>query len=244
MSGPVLILGAASGMARAIARSFAEAGHPIQLAARNIARLEDDASDLRTRFGAEVTLHEFDALQLDSHAAFVSGLPALPEVAICAVGTMGTQEDSETDPLAAAQVMRANFEGPAAILAHLANAMEARGSGTLVGISSVAGDRGRASNYVYGSAKAGFTAFLSGLRNRLAKKAVHVVTVLPGFVKTAMLEGIDTPGPLTAEPAEVGAAILKAVRKKTNIIYTRGIWRIVMAVIRNIPESVFKKTSI
>lgn len=244
MSGPVLILGAASGMARAVARSFAEAGHPIQLAARNVARLENDASDLRTRYGTDVTLHEFDALALDSHAAFVNGLPALPDVAICAVGTMGTQEDSESDPLAAAQVMRANFEGPAAILSHLANAMEARGSGTLVGISSVAGDRGRASNYIYGSAKAGFTAFLSGLRNRLAKKGVHVVTVLPGFVKTAMLEGIETPGPLTAEPEEVGAAILKAVQKKTNIIYTRSIWRIVMAVIRNIPEPVFKKTSI
>lgn len=244
MSGPVLILGAASGMARAVARSFAEAGHPIQLAARNVARLEDDASDLRTRYGAEVTLHEFDALALDSHDAFVGALPALPEVAVCAVGAMGTQEGSEADPLAATHVMRSNFEGPASILAHIANAMEARGSGTLVGISSVAGDRGRASNYVYGSAKAGFTAFLSGLRNRLAKKGVHVVTVLPGFVKTAMTEGMDTPAPLTAEPEEVGAAILKAVAKKTNVIYTRPIWRIVMAVIRNIPEPLFKKTSI
>ena len=244
MSGAVLILGAASGIARAAARSFAEAGHPIQLAARNVARLEDDAADLRTRYGAEVTLHEFDALALDSHGSFTSALPALPEVVVCAVGAMGTQDGSEADPMAAAHVMRSNFEGPASALAHLANAMEARGSGTLVGISSVAGDRGRASNYVYGSAKAGFTAFLSGLRNRLAKKGVHVITVLPGFVKTAMTEGMDTPGPLTAEPEEVGAAILKAVRKKTNIIYTRPIWRVVMAVIRNIPEPLFKKTSI
>ena len=244
MSGPVLILGAASGMARAVARSFAEAGHAIQLAARNVARLEDDAADLRTRFGTEVSLHEFDALALDSHKGFVDNLPTLPEVAICAVGAMGEQPQSEADPQAAAQVIRANFEGPASVLAHLANAMEARGAGTLVGISSVAGDRGRASNYVYGSAKAGFTAFLSGLRNRLAKKGVHVVTVLPGFVKTAMLDGIDTPGPLTAEPAEVGTAILKAVERRKNVIYTRPIWRVVMAVIRNIPEPVFKKTSL
>lgn len=244
MSGPVLILGAASGIARAVARSFAEAGHPIQLAARNAARLEDDAADLRTRYGVEVSLHDFDALALDSHADFVTGLPALPEVAICAVGAMGEQSQSEADPQAAAHVMRSNLEGPANVLAHLANAMETRGSGTLVGISSVAGDRGRASNYVYGAAKAGFTAFLSGLRNRLAKKDVHVVTVLPGFVRTAMLDGIDTPGPLTAEPAEVGAAVLKAVQKKTNVIYTRSIWRVVMAVIRNIPEPIFKKTSL
>ncbi|ABD55749.1 SDR family oxidoreductase [Jannaschia sp. CCS1] len=244
MSGPVLILGAKSDIARAVARSFAEAGHPIQLAARDVARLEDDAADLRTRFGVEVTLHDFDALTIESHGDFVTGLPALPEVAVCAVGAMGTQEGSEADPMAAAHVMRSNFEGPASVMAHLANAMEARGSGTLVGISSVAGDRGRASNYVYGSAKAGFTAFLSGLRNRLAKKGVHVITVLPGFVKTAMTEGMDTPGPLTAEPEEVGAAILNAVKKGTNVIYTRSIWRIVMAVIRNIPEPIFKKTSI
>ncbi|WP_341861982.1 SDR family oxidoreductase [Gymnodinialimonas sp. 57CJ19] len=244
MSRPILILGAASDMARAVARSFAAEGHPIQLAARNVSRLAEDASDLRTRFGVEVTVHEFDALATDSHKAFVEALPTLPAVAVCAVGTMGTQSESEADPLAAAQVMRANFEGPASILAHLANAMEARGAGTLVGISSVAGDRGRASNYVYGSAKAGFTAFLSGLRNRLANKGVHVVTVLPGFVNTAMLDGIDTPAPLTAEPEEVGAAIVKAVKRNTNVIYTRPIWRLVMAVIRNIPEPVFKKTSI
>jgi decaprenylphospho-beta-D-erythro-pentofuranosid-2-ulose 2-reductase len=244
MKTPVLILGAASGMARAIARSFAAEGHPIQLAARNVERLETDRDDLVTRYGVEVTLHEFDALDLDGHADFVAALPALPQVAVCAVGAMGTQEENAQDPVIGAAVMRANFEGPASILAHLANAMEARGSGTLVGISSVAGERGRASNYVYGSAKAGFTAFLSGLRNRLAKKGVHVVTVLPGFVATAMTEGMDLPARLTAEPEEVGAAVVKAVQKGRNVIYVRPIWRIVMAVIRNIPEPIFKKTSL
>jgi decaprenylphospho-beta-D-erythro-pentofuranosid-2-ulose 2-reductase len=244
MKTPVLILGAASGMARAIARSFAAEGHPIQLAARDVERLETDRDDLVTRYGVEVTLLEFDALDLDGHADFVAALPALPQVAVCAVGAMGTQEENAQDPVIGAAVMRANFEGPASILAHLANAMEARGSGTLVGISSVAGERGRASNYVYGSAKAGFTAFLSGLRNRLAKKGVHVVTVLPGFVATAMTEGMDLPARLTAEPEEVGAAVVKAVQKGRNVIYVRPIWRIVMAVIRNIPEPIFKKTSL
>ncbi|WP_224815403.1 SDR family oxidoreductase [Hasllibacter sp. MH4015] len=243
MSGPVLILGAASTMARAVARSFAEAGHSIQLAARDATRLEDDAADLRTRFGVEVTIHEFDALATDTHGDFVTAIP-LPEIAICAVGAMGDQDQSAADPLGAALVIRSNFEGPASILAYLANAMEARGSGTLVGISSVAGDRGRASNYVYGSAKAGFTAFLSGLRNRLAQRGVHVVTVLPGFVRTAMTDGMDLPGPLTADADEVGAAILKAVEKQKNVIYTRPIWRVVMAVIHNIPEPIFKKTSL
>jgi decaprenylphospho-beta-D-erythro-pentofuranosid-2-ulose 2-reductase len=244
MKTPVLILGAASDMARAIARSFAAEGHPIQLAARNVERLETDRDDLVTRYGVAVTLHEFDALDLERHGDFVAGLPELPRIAVCAVGAMGTQEENAANPLVGTSVMRANFEGPASILAHLANAMEARGSGTLVGISSVAGERGRASNYVYGSAKAGFTAFLSGLRNRLAKTGVHVVTVLPGFVATAMTEGMDLPARLTAEPEEVGAAVVEAVQKGRDVIYVRPIWRIVMAVIRNIPEPIFKKTSL
>lgn len=244
MSGPVLILGAASDMARAIARRFAAQGHAIQLAARNVDRLADDKADLETRYGVTVTLHAFDALDLESHAAFLADLPALPEIAVCAVGTMGTQAENAADPVAGAMVQRANFEGPAAIFAHLANAMEARGSGTLVGISSVAGLRGRASNYVYGAAKAGFTAFLSGLRNRLAAKGVHVVTVLPGFVATAMTEGMDLPARLTAEPDEVATAILRAVEKQKNVIYVRPIWQVIMTIIRAIPEPIFKKTSL
>lgn len=244
MKKPVLILGATSGMARAIARAFAAEGHDLMLAARGVSRLEDDRADLVTRHGVEVSLHAFDALDLDAHAAFVSGLPELPEIAVCAVGAMGTQDENAADPKTGVMVMRANFEGPASVLGQLANAMEARGSGTIVGISSVAGERGRASNYVYGSAKAGFTAFLSGLRNRLARKGVHVVTVLPGFVATAMTEGMDLPERLTAQPEEVGRAVLAAVGKRRNVIYVRPVWRLVMAVIRAIPEPVFKKTSL
>ncbi|MDE3123332.1 MAG: SDR family NAD(P)-dependent oxidoreductase, partial [Paracoccaceae bacterium] len=138
------------------------------------------------------------------------------------------------------RVMRTNFEGPAAILAAFANRFEARRSGTIVGISSVAGERGRATNYIYGSAKAGFTAFLSGLRNRLAGKGVHVVTVLPGFVATRMTAGMDLPAKLTAQPSEVGRAVLRAVKTRRNVIYVRPIWQVIMAVIRNIPEGVFK----
>jgi short-subunit dehydrogenase len=119
--------------------------------------------------------------------------------------------------------------------------MERRGSGTIIGISSVAGDRGRASNYIYGSAKAGFTAFLSGLRNRLAATGVHVVTVKPGFVDTKMTEGMKLPPLLTAQPSEVGQAVLAAERKRRDAIYVRPIWFPVMTVIRLIPERVFKK---
>ena len=141
---------------------------------------------------------------------------------------------------AAVQVKRSNYEGPASILSVLANHFEARGSGTLVSISSVAGYRGRATNYVYGSAKAGLTAFMSGLRNRLAKKGVHVITVLPGYVATKLTDGMDPPARLTARPEEVAAAIEQAVRKQRDVIYVRPIWQLVMLMIRNIPERIFK----
>lgn len=240
----VLILGARSDIGKAIAHAFAALGHPIQLAARNASTLEPDQTDIALRYNVPVSLHEFDALDLSSHDAFVAQLPELPETAVCAVGMMGQQSQNEHDLEAAACVMRSNFEGPASILAVLASRFEERGHGTLVGISSVAGERGRATNYVYGSSKAGFTAFLSGLRNRLAKKGVHVVTVLPGFVATKMTEAMDLPAKLTTTPEHVASAVLGAVQRKRNVIYVKRIWRFVMLVIRNIPENIFKFRSI
>lgn len=241
---PVLILGARSDIGKAVAHKFADLGHPVQLAARHASTLEADKTDMELRYGVSVSLHEFDALATDTHEAFVGELPELPRVAVCAVGLMGQQPENERDVAAAARVMRSNYEGPASILAILANRFEERGSGTIVGISSVAGDRGRATNYVYGSAKAGFTAFLSGLRNRLAKRAVHVVTVLPGFVATQMTEGMDLPAKLTAEPNEVADAIARAAERKKDVIYVRPIWRLIMLIIRNIPERIFKRMKI
>ena len=241
---PVLILGARSDIGKAVAHKFAALGHPVQLAARNVVTLEADKTDLELRHNVPVTLHEFDALALENHEAFIAGLPELPRVAVCAVGLMGQHEENEGDINAASIVLRSNFEGPANILAVLGNHFEARGSGALVGISSVAGERGRATNYIYGSAKAGFTAFLSGLRNRLAKHGVHVVTVLPGFVATQMTEGMNLPARLTAEPSEVAEAIACAVERKKDVIYVRPIWRLIMAIIRNIPEGIFKRMKI
>ena len=237
---PVLILGARSDIGKATARAFATLGHPIQLAARHADTLDANRSDIALRHNVDVTLHEFDALDLRSHEAFIDRLPELPEMAVCAVGLMGEQLKNERDLDAASRVMRSNYEGPASILAVLANRFEERGHGTLIGISSVAGERGRATNYIYGSAKAGFTAFLSGLRNRLAKKGVHVVTVLPGFVATQMTEGLDLPAKLIAQPEEVGKAITHAVAKKRNVIYVRLIWWLIMMIIRNTPEFIFK----
>lgn len=241
---PVLIVGARSDIGLATARAFAAEGHPIQLAARSPDTLEAERADIALRHDVEVTLHEIDALETESFAAVLDSLPELPGIAVSAVGLMGEQDENERNAGTAARVLRSNFEGPALLFAELANRFEARGSGTLVGISSVAGDRGRATNYVYGAAKAGFTAFLSGLRNRLAEKGVHIVTVLPGFVNTAMTAGMDLPKPLTAEPDEVGRAIVRAVRTGRNVIYVRPVWWGIMAIIRNIPEAMFKKMKI
>ncbi|EAQ04462.1 putative oxidoreductase [Pseudooceanicola batsensis HTCC2597] len=243
MTQKVTILGARSDIAMACAHAFGQAGHALTLAARDVGTLGDAARDLEIRYGGTVALREFDALAIDDHAAFAAD-DVLPDVVICAVGLLGDQKADEADSAATRDVLRANFEGPAILLNAYAALMEARGSGTIVGISSVAGDRGRATNYIYGSAKAGFTAFLSGLRNRLARKGVHVVTVKPGFVATRMTQHLDLPGALTAEPAEVGHAVLKAVVKGRDVIYVRAVWRIIMGLIRNIPERVFKKLSI
>jgi short-subunit dehydrogenase len=214
------------------------------LAARKADDLAANTSDIELRYDVAVTHHEFDALDTASHEAFVHHLPVLPDIAVCAVGYMGEQAKSERDTQAASLVMRSNYEGPASIVAVIANHFEERGAGCLVGISSVAGERGRATNYVYGSAKAGFTSFLSGLRNRLSKKGVYVITVLPGFVATKMTEGMDLPAKLTAQPEQVAIAVLNAVQKKKSIIYVKPVWRLIMTIIRNIPERLFKVTKI
>ena len=240
----VLILGANSDIARAIARAYAKAGRDLILAARRHERLETDVVDLKLRHGIAARAVEFDALDVAGHARFLDALEALPDTVVSVVGFMGEQAANERNPEAASLVMRSNYVGPAAILGEAANRMMARGTGVVVGISSVAGERGRARNYVYGSAKAGFTAFLSGLRNRLHGTGVHVITVLPGYVATRMTEGMSTPGLLTAQPDEVAAAILAAERQRQDVVYVRPIWRLVMAVIRAIPEPVFKRLHI
>lgn len=239
----VLILGATSDIARAIARAYAAAGRPLILAARDPARLASDLADLKIRGAGESRAVEFDVLATSGHRAFLDSLGELPGTIVCVVGFMGDQARSETDFTAAELVMRSNYVGPASILGEAANRMAARGAGTIIGISSVAGERGRAKNYVYGSAKAGFTAFLSGLRQRLAlaNSPVRVITVIPGWVRTSALEAVETPGLLTAEPAEVAVAILKAEAKGRDRIYVRPVWRILMAIIRALPERIFKK---
>jgi hypothetical protein len=240
----LLILGGTSDMARATARLFASRGWAIQLGGRDLETLQRESADIAVRGTTPVTIHGFDVADTGAMKSFIDRLPRLPDVVVCAVGFLGEQTRAQSDLDHAATIMRANFEGPALILGLFAERFLVRGSGTIVGISSVAGDRGRASNYVYGSAKAGFSAFLSGLRNRSARHGVHVVTVKPGFVRTRMTDGMALPAALTAAPDEVAAAIWGAVAHKKNQIYVRPIWMLIMAVIRAIPESIFKRLSI
>ena len=186
-------------------------------------------------------MHRCDVLEAGCGASLIDGLDTLPDVAVCVVGLLGEQHQAETDPVAAQRIMRTNFEGPALLMGMLARRFEERGHGVLVGISSVAGDRGRRSNYVYGSAKAAFTAFLSGLRNRLWASGVRVVTVKPGYVRTRMTEGMNLPGLLVATPEEVAEGVLRAISRRRDVIYIRPIWNLVMLVVRAIPEGIFKR---
>ena len=246
MEKTLLLLGGTSDIGRATAQRYAEAGWRILLAARDAEAAERNARDIAARTGASVSVHPFDVLDADGFAAFIERLPALPNTVVCVIGTLGEQSRAESEMAHATTILRTNFEGPALFLGLIAGRFAAREWGTIVGVSSVAGDRGRASNYVYGSAKAGFTAFLSGLRNRLARDTqVRVVTVKPGFVRTRMTAGMKLPGPLTAEPAEVGRAIYRrAEERRADVIYVRPVWRLVMAIIRAIPERIFKRLSL
>ena len=239
-----LIIGATSDIGRAIARRLAGDGYALQLAARDPVRLDREVRDLRLRGGGAVTAHPCDVLEIHGGAIFLDALDPLPEVAVCVVGLMGDQGESQCDPAAAERVMRTNYVGPSLLLGALAERFERRGAGVLVGVSSVAGDRGRATNYVYGSAKAGLTAILSGLRNRLAGSGVHVVTVKPGFVRTRMTDGMALPFLLTAEPEEVAAAVAEAIRRRRDTVYVRPVWRLVMCAVRAIPERFFKRMTL
>ena len=237
----VLVLGGTSDIGRATARAFAKNGWDVQLAGRDVSALEPDTADLRARYNVNASAHRFDVLDAASFEGFVAGLPALPDTVISIVGLLGSQETAQSNLDHATTIMRSNYEGPALILGLFAEKFLGRGSGSIVGVSSVAGDRGRASNYVYGSAKAGFSAFLSGLRARTSRGGVQVITVKPGFVRTKMTEGMKLIGPLTVEAPVVGDAIFKAVQRQTDVIYVSGKWRLVMFIIKSLPEKLFKR---
>ncbi len=239
-----IILGATSSMARAFARKVADQGAVVLLAGRDMDDLNRSAEDMRLR-GTDARAVRFDARDAESFAPIIAEADAVGGVINAAVfvGSMPPQEAIDADPSLIDGTVMDSFTGPARFLQALAPLLEARGAGTVVGVGSVAGDRGRIGNYVYGAAKAGFATYLSGLRNRLTRSGGHVVTVKPGFVDTAMtwdVEGMF----LVASPDKVAGDLMRAVEKKKNVIYTPFFWRYIMLIIRHIPEFIFKKMSI
>ncbi len=237
----VLILGATSEMAIAIAKKFASRKYNIQLAARNVENLKSIQSDISIRFNVSVTTHLFNASSPETHDLFFKHLVPKPDITVCVFGYLGDNEKAIYDWEESSNIIQTNYTGAVSILNIISSYYGHNQHGTIVGISSVAGERGRHSNYIYGSAKAGFTAYLSGLRNRFYREKVHVLTVLPGFVYTRMTEELNLPKLLTAQPAEVGKAVFKAVENKTNVLYVRWFWRWIMLIIILVPEPLFKK---
>ncbi|MEK9702252.1 MAG: SDR family oxidoreductase [Deltaproteobacteria bacterium] len=235
----ILIVGAKSDIARAIARQYAHQGAALQLVVRDTAEIEVDLADLKIRGASEVVSLHLDLMNTKAISEFVKKLEPMPDVVISAVGYLGLQHVTENEPLEMQRVVGSNYLGPAQLFELIAERMQKRGSGVLVGISSVAGDRGRASNYWYGSAKAGFSAFLSGLRQKLKGSGVRVITVKPGFVRTSMTADMQLPSALTTTPDKVAEDIVKAVQKKRNVLYTPWYWWGIMKIICELPEIIF-----
>jgi short-subunit dehydrogenase len=245
MSNTWVILGATSSMARAFARQLSERGDSVILAGRDMDDLHATASDCALRGAPLAKAMNFDARKPETFTAILDMMADQSGTLNAAVfvGSMPEQSAIDADPSMIDGVIQDSFTGPATFLQSLAPMMEARDSGTVVGVGSVAGDRGRIGNYVYGAAKAGFHTYLSGLRNRLTRSGGHVVTVKPGFVDTSMTWGLEGMF-LVATPDQIATAILKGVDKKKNVLYTPFFWRYIMRIIKSIPEPVFKKLSV
>lgn len=240
----VLIIGAKSDIAKETARVYAKNGYDLYLAGRDINSLDGLAKDINIRSNVKVELKELDLTKFETHQDFYNNLEEKPLGVVVVAGYMADQKECENDWNKTLNTINVNYSGVVSILNIATNEMEKERRGFIVGVSSVAGDRGRKANYIYGSAKAAFSAYLSGLRNRLFERGVQVLTVKPGFVNTKMTEGMDLPEKLTAQPEDVANDIFNAQQKGKDVLYTKSIWRFVMLIIKHIPEFMFKKMSI
>jgi decaprenylphospho-beta-D-erythro-pentofuranosid-2-ulose 2-reductase len=244
MTQTVLIVGATSGIAQAVARRYAQTGASLFLVARDSAKLDAVAADLRVRGASAVDVFVMDVNDTDRLTVMQqSAWQALGQVelALVAHGTLPDAERARIDSAYLAQQFRTNAESVILCLAGLAQCFQSQGNGVLAVIGSVAGDRGRASNYAYGAAKAAVHAFASGLRAQLFHHGVHVLTIKPGFVATQMTEHLDLPAWLTAHPDSVAARIESGVERRRNVVYTPEFWWLVMTIIRLLPEALFKR---
>ncbi|HSE12553.1 MAG TPA: SDR family oxidoreductase [Rudaea sp.] len=240
----ILIIGATSAIAEATARLFAARGDALFLVARNAEHLRAVVADLNIRGAARADSATLDVTDFAAHEAVLDqaerDLGGI-DVALIAHGTLSDQTQCEQSVATMRREFDINALSTLALLTSLANRLEARRGGMLAVISSVAGDRGRQSNYVYGAAKASVSTFLGGLRQRLAKSGVTVLTIKPGFVVTPMTAAIASKGALWAQPEQIAAGIVKAIDRRRNIVYLPWFWRWIMLVIRHIPEPLFKR---
>lgn len=242
----VLVLGATSAIAAGVMRPLAEQGARFYLVARNPQKLAVVGSDLQTRGASAVFTYVMDLDDTAMHEAMLTEAVAKLEtidLALLAHGILGSQEQAQASYAAAEAILRTNFLSAVSLITWLANYFESTRQGTLAVISSVAGDRGRKSNYVYGSSKGALNIFLDGVRNRIDRSGVHVLTIKPGFVSTPMTAHLPQ-GALFAHPATVGRGILKAIEKRKDVVYVPPMWAFIMLIIRSVPRSIFKKLNL
>ncbi len=242
----ILVLGATSGIAEATCRIWARDGASLFLVARNAEKLAIVAADLRTRGAAYVDTAVADLDDTDKHpellAHAINSLTGM-DVAYLTHGILGDQHAAEQDFRVAAQILHTNLLSVVSLLTWLSNFCVQRHAGTLAVISSVAGDRGRKSNYLYGASKAGLSAFLGGLRNRVDREGVTVLNIKPGPVRTSMTASMKGSHKF-ADVNKVAQSIVRAVDGRRDTLYTPFQWRPIMFVIRHIPERVFKKLNL
>jgi short-subunit dehydrogenase len=242
----ILVLGATSAIAVAVARELLAPDARFFLVARDAAKLDAVRKDLLTRGAAGVDTRVMDLDDIDAHQQMLEeALRALGSIdlALIAHGVLGDQVEAQTSFAPAAAILHTNLISAASLITWLANYFEQQHKGTLAVISSVAGDRGRKSNYVYGASKGALNILLDGVRNRVDRAGVQVLTIRPGFVATPMTAHLPQ-GPLFASPARVAKGIVKAIGSRKDVVYVPGFWRPIMFVIRGIPEFVFKKLNL
>jgi short-subunit dehydrogenase len=248
-AGRTLILGATSGIGKAVAHRLAARGQELIVAGRDHDELHALATDLKIRYQVAVQPACYEATNFASHGAFFSACADSPSSPLAGLvfcqGTMADQAVAQRDFAACQRMIDVNYTSAVSLLSLAAAHFAERGSGYICALSSVAGDRGRQSNFLYGSTKAALTVYLQGLRNRMARRGVAVVTVKPGFVDTAMTWGLLKAGsPLVASPARVARDIVRAIDRRANVIYTPWFWRGIMTIIQSIPEPIFKRMAL